>query len=445
MAVDYTNLFENVGEFVQRINEYRTLLSDFDTDFSEIEADLDANGAQNILSGTFEIFENQKSSVLGWIDILKGKVEQLLSDRTTILEQINLPEGTDIQAILRALYRDMVDNTQTVETNTVGTGAITKDCVNSDAGTLMVDTTLDGVNAPATNASANWEYRGVISELADDDTIYAQCILDSESDGVAEGSEVFQLDGRPQRTHPFSIETHGSGSGPQIAVLQGASLLTNLEFEDFDDDTPDGWTVSAGVAGVTILEETSTVHRGDSALEFVGDGATQHSITQVVPAGVFVPGQRYCLGLWIRGDATIAGGALEIMFSGGGYTAASSEKITMNAAALAAATSYTWKHFYITWPDEVDEDNLLLLIQFTSPLTAAKSVFIDGGGIAPVTYFNGANFVIYAGAEKFLRRDRLSTPLSNNDAGVFQTFFRKAFGVQLPSDGSPSQADSLAT
>ena len=41
----YTNLFEVMGEYVQRINDYVTIISDLETDRSQIEAEMQANSA----------------------------------------------------------------------------------------------------------------------------------------------------------------------------------------------------------------------------------------------------------------------------------------------------------------------------------------------------------------------------------------------------------------
>jgi hypothetical protein len=85
-----------------------------------------------------------------------------------------------------------------------------------------------------------------------------------------------------------------------------------------------------------------------------------------------------------------------------------------------------------------------LVIKWTGT-PSAHNIFIDGGGVAPVTYHNGVNFMVYAGTDKFIRNDRFSLTVSNDNNGVFQTFFRKTYGMQLPSTGSPTNADTLAT
>ena len=445
MAVNYTDLFENLGEFVQRINDYVGLYADLDTDFSEIESDLDANGRQDILSGTFEIFEGFKGQVLGWIGSMIGKTTEILTERTSILEELRL-ESTDVQTVLAEMWRDMVAHSETIDRSAVTPGGVTESKTNTNAGTLLVDVTLDGVSNPGNGMQANWYYNGELSELAGAETMYVQCISDSETDGLTEGSEIFRIDGEIQPGSLYGWDGYGSGPGPTLTVLQGASLMTNFEFEDFTvANTPDGWDIDNGSVGTQILKESSTVKRGSAALKFTGNAsAATIKISQTVNAGVFKPRQRYLVGFWMLGQAGTSAGTMTIQFeAASGYTAASSEKISLDSTALAALTTWTFKYFYINWPTQPPDD-MELVIKWTGT-PSAHSVRVDGGGVAPVTYHNGVNFVMYAGSEKFVRNDRFQSAISNNGAGIFQEFFRKAYGVQLPSSGTPSQADSLAT
>lgn len=443
MAVNYTDLFENLGEFVQRVNDFQALYAALDTDFAEIEADLDANAMQDVLSGTFETISGFKGNLLGWIGAMQIKTTQLLVHRETVLEELNI-QSADVRTVLVEMYRDMTANTQHVKRSTVTVGAVTELKTNANAGTLLVNKVLDGVTQPHGSFPAVWEYNGADSELAGtSETIWAQCIRDSESDGATEGGETFQVNGQVAPSSPFSWQAFGSGAGPSLTVLQGASIMSNLEMENFTANIPSGWTLDAGTAGTQVLNETSTIKRGSSALRFTGNASVASiQVSQNAPSS-FKPRKRYYVGFWLRGTAGASAGTFTIQFEGTGYTAASSEKITLNAAAVAALTSYAWHGFYINWPTDVPSD-MELVIKWTGT-PSAHSVYIDGGGVAPVVYHNGVNFVVYAGSEKFLRTDRFSLTVSNDDLGVFQTFFRKSYGVQLPSNAAPSQADTLAT
>ena len=116
----------------------------------------------------------------------------------------------------------------------------------------------------------------------------------------------------------------------------------------------------------------------------------------------------------------------------------------MNSSSLAAATGWTLKHFYINMPNDIPSD-LKLSIDVKSGLTNAKTVIIDQVMVGPVVYNGGVNAVVVMGAGVFRKNDTFSFSLSNNNSGVFQTFFRKGLGLQLPSAASPTIADSLAS
>lgn len=445
MAVDYTNLFENIGEYVQRVNDFIALYAALDTDLSEIESELQSNGRYDILSGQYEKFLGFKQQVLSWASDMRSKVVEILTHRTTVLAQLNLAGNSDLSAVLKELHRAMVDDEESIEACEVTIGAVVEDKENTNAGSVLTSKVLDGYSAPHTSYPANPHYANVDSELSGtSDTIVITCINDSETDSATEGHEKFTYGGKPAQGNAFDWYDYGSGTGSSIQPLQASTIFTNCEFEDFTSNAPTGWDIDAGVAGTHIFEETVNVQRGDSALKFTGDAALASiKISQTMTDRALVPLRRYIVGFWVEGHADITDGTLTIQFEGTGYTAASGEKIEMDDAALAAATAYTFKHFWITMPAEIPDDFELVIKWTGTP--SAHSIYVDGGGVAPAVYYNGIAFAIYAGSEKFLREDRFTFTVTNDNNGVFQTFFRKAFGVQLPSSGAPTQADTLAT
>lgn len=441
---DYDDLFENIGEFIQRVNDFVGLYSALDTDLSEIQAELSGNSRLDVYASLPSTFEGFKSTVHGWIGIMNGKVRELLTHRDDVLEKLALGNQTDVRAVLRELIRDMNDASESVNASSVTIGGITKDAVNTNVGTLLLGKVLDGVSAPAARFAAHPEYNGLDSELAlPADTLYVTCVADNPTSGRAEGQESFQVVGKPTST-PFSHQDGGSGPGPTFQTLNTYSIFSGLEFESFTSDIPDGWTVDAGDPGVHILEETTTVYRGNAALKLVGDGSESSiSLSQELILSRVTPLRRYCLAGWVRGTAGMSAGTLTIQFEGTGYTATSSEKIELDSTALAAQTSYDVEHFYINMPQEIPEDMKLVIKLTGTP--SAHAVYLDGFAFGPVTYHNGIHMAILAGAEKFLLGDRFTFDVTNDDNGVIQAYFRDAFQVQLPSSGTPTIDDSLAT
>lgn len=444
MAVNYTNLFTGVGELVQRTTEYVAIYSTLTSGLSEIETDLESIGRGDIFSGMPDIFDGFRNSILGWIGQINSKANDLLTERQSVLEELHL-NTTDIQGVMAEMIRDMNDNLKTVKANSVTIGAITEDKVNAGAGGLMIDKKLDGVSPPHQTFAANWEYNNVDSELAETEDMFVQCLADSHSDGQAEGSEGFQVFGQVPVADRFSWESFGSGAGPSLTPIQGGSILVNMEMEGFTNDIPDGWTLDAGTAATNVTNSTATFHRGEESLRLIGDAATATiQISQALPISIVQPRKRYVVGFWIKGQAGTSAGTLTIQLEGTGYTAGVSEKISLNSATLAAmGGSFSWQYFYVTMPDSIPDD-MELVIKWTGT-PSAHSVYIDGGGMAAPVWHNGVNFAMYAGSSEFIKNDRWTFAITQNDAGVFQKWFRKALGVQLPSSGAPTISDSLAS
>lgn len=441
MAINYTNLFTLLGKLVKGVNNVKAYYAELDTDRDAIYSVYNAQSKFALVSGLTDEYDGKKQSILSWISAINSRALTTLQDRDMILEQLPLGDSTDITSILREIALDMIDNTESVAKNTVSVSSITKNCVNANAGTIILDTVLDGFNSPANGFSSQRFYADLNSEIALDDSVTMSCVLDSENGGTLDG-EIFRWIGKPRRPSPFHWQDTGSGSGPSFAVLNANSLVSNPDFENFSGDSPSSWTIDAGTAGTHIFKETVNVYRGLAALEFLGN-ASQASIQVSQAVSGLDPLRRYCFAVWIKGTAGTSSGTLTIQFEGTGYTAGASEKISLSAATLAAMTSYTLKSFHVTIPANVPDD-LELVIKWTGT-PSAHSVYIDGAAFGPVQYCNGINGVIVAGSEKFLLGDELKFTIATDDGGVFQSWFRDCFSFQIPSDASPSISDSLAT
>lgn len=117
------------------------------------------------------------------------------------------------------------------------------------------------------------------------------------------------------------------------------------------------------------------------------------------------------------------------------------ERIYLPAAAL--PTTWSLRHFWIVLPDSLPDD-FELVLKWTGTPTNAKSLYIDDAVFKPADYGGGIAVAVVRGAVPFVRDDRFSWDVANDNAGVFQTFFRDVFGFQLPSSASPTIADALA-
>jgi len=443
MAINFTNLFEDVGEFVDRVNEFAGFVTTIGTGLSEIEADLSSNGTYQILDGEEPRHTRYRQQILSWIDQTGGKIQERILDKDTVRDELTLGNVVDFAKVIEAFYAAMVTAGESITANVVSFGGVTATLVNSSSGAYAyLDKVLDGVNPPHTGYPVIASYVDEDSQLALTDSMSLVCIADSETDGLTEGQEQLQWSGKPTAGHNYHWLDYGSGTGPIITPIQAGGLMLNMEFQDFTSNLPDSWDLDAGTVVTHVDDDTSNFKRGDTSLKFTGDAA-QASIQISQTNSSFTPLKRYVVGFWVQGTAGTSSGTLTIQFEGTGYTAGATEKITMNAAALAAATSFVFKQFFVNMPAQIPDDFALVIKWTGTP--SAHSLYINGGGMQEAKYFNGHTLVVTAGSAPILRGDKFTYTVTNDYAGVFQTAFAKLLGFQLPTSGSPTQADSLAT
>ena len=464
MALNYTDLFEDLGELVEAVNSFRAYASTLDTMAGEIYAELAGNARYDVLANIPELYEGYKDQMAGWASQIAAIATARLTHRDTVLDELPVVIGADVTTVLQELYRAMIDDGESVDASTVAIGAVTADVRKSD-GTVLLTTVLDGVSAPVAYgvacpyyaedlgnavgsgryAGEHADYVGTLSELSvASDPMALTCTADSETDGLAEGSELFSWVGELQGVGPYDWRTEGSGQGPSVGVLNGSGFLSNGEFETWTvTDTPDDWTVVTGTVG-THIEQSATAKRGSSALALTGDGSLAAiELTQAVSR--LTPGKRYAVGCWVQGTTGTAAGTLTIAMKGTGYVPGTVEQISMDKDALSAQTTYGVEYFFFNAPWEIPDD-FALSIKLAGTPSASKPVLIDGLALGEVVYHGGIGLAILAGDDPFLRGDRFTFTVTNDAAGIFQEFFRRQYGMQLPSNASGAEtlADSLA-
>jgi hypothetical protein len=448
-AAGYTDLFEDVGKMLKYLNVYRAYAStSLIADHDAIAVVLNTNLRYDILSGLPEQYVGFRDGATGWVNSLASRIERRLMHFDTIINNLPITGVAGIQEVLAELIVDMITEEEDVKACVVTIGAVAADPENAGDATVLTTKILDGYSSPRAGFPPHMSYRGINSQLAvTSETIMLVASTDSKT-GATEGREQWSVAGSTTGSSSFDWRNEGSGNGPTITTGNGAGILTNGGFESFSTaNTPDNWTIGGGVPGTDIFKETSSVKRGISALKFTGDGIVDPLlISQAVSSTQVNTKRSYCVACWVKGTAGIVAGNLLIQFSGTGYTPGVTEKINMDATALAAQTTYGLKSFFVNIPADIPS-NFALEIRITGGLTAAKDVLIDGLVLTPTTWHGGIGIAIVAGATPVIIGDRFSFSVANDNAGVFQTFMRKKFGIQLPSqtDASETQPDSLAT
>lgn len=452
MALDYTDLFEDVGKLVKYYNAFAGDAQALSTDVDAIQVAFADEHQEAAIEGLRDSAEdNWLNEYVGRRETLAGYAANRLADRDSVLVEI-AAISSDLGEVLSKLIEQMTADSESVNASSTVIGTVTANGGNEGDGTVLVTTLLDRATSPGTRAGVSFPshhlYGDLESELTVTETMAVRCTADSFADGQTEGAESFSWEGGIADSQHGVETTEGSGNIGGIQAIHGqvAQFLTNADFELFTTtDTPDGWTLDAGAVTTNIKEATgSNAYHGDSGLNFLGDGATTDiKISQAIAAASLTAGKRYCVTCRVKADASVTNGDLTIQLEGTGYTAGSGEKISIAAGSL--PTSWTLASFFVLLPEELPSDLALAILWDDTP-TSAKNVYIDDIGFGPVNYGGGLGIVAVRGASPFVREDRFTFTVTATE-GVVQKFFRRVFGVQLPSDdgGSETVADSVAT
>ncbi len=438
MAVDYTDLFTEIGKCIEKLNSYQTMAgTTFPADRDEIASTFD-----DFLAGTSKLqglYDAGQRALVSLRTGLANIATLRLQDRETVLNELALISPS-MNELLRALYTKMTADSQTLLASVVTLGTPTAAGTNVGNGKVYVDKLLDGVTAPGRDCISHLGYAGVNSQLCvPSETMTLECIRDSEIDGATEGQEGWSLKGGPNYSK-LSWETEGSGNGPGVTTFNREAILLNKDFENWTSNTPQNWTISSGSAGVTV--DSSTKYRGSKSLKFTGNAALTLSMSQAISR--MQAKKKYLVSVAVKASSVPAAGALSIKFTGTGYTAGGTEEIAIAAGSM--PTSWTLYSFWVVCPASLPSD-WALTVAISGPLSNTVTINLDSFVLAPAVWHGGLSLAVVAGSTPWLRGDKVTWTVANNGAGVFQTFFRRWFGFQLPSAASPGNTidDGLAT
>lgn len=287
------------------------------------------------------------------------------------------------------------------------------------------------------------------------------CTADSFRGQTTAGNEVFQYQGQPVTGNVYNYDwPTGSGetSSHTAASPATGSLLTNGDMETFATlaNVPDSWTVAVGTPGTHILQNTGTYYDGASSVKLPGS-ATLASFYQAVDV---LSSQHYAVGLRYYLSGVPAAGVLTIEMVDASGTVLTDDAGTnlRKQVTLSAAAGTTWLSLsdcFITprsLPSEVR-----FRIRLSTALSTGTDLFVDRAIVAPMrrAYTGGTYLGLLSGRTPWALRDYFTVTGANNRGGAsynatFQALFDRLFnmrqlGLQLPSDASPSLADTLIT
>ncbi len=112
--------------------------------------------------------------------------------------------------------------------------------------------------------------------------------------------------------------------------------------------------------------------------------------------------------------------------------------------------TYAIAYTFFRLPDTVNLTDIYVEVEFVSDAGTTGESLIHKVVCAPATYYNGLGWVWWpphhtaADKSKVPLGHLTSIAVSNNNNGKFQTFFRRAYNIQLPTADSPTVNDALA-
>ncbi len=453
MAVVLVDVFTVVGKFVKTINTWNGYLSALTSAKGDIFTVLEDQDLEDLYVDIPSQFAGFQSAVSSWVDSMIGEVEDVLTDEEYILEFLPI-FSSDVTTVLNAIFDQMLSTTDTIESSVVSLGGSDVDqndftpCISgegtSSAPRVFVTRTLDGVNAPSSLVSAHTSYNNVEGQLSKSGDIYAKVISSSE------GAETLQLFASSPLESSYTADPESAGTGPTITNIEASNIIsTNYDFTSWSTDNPTGWTLAGGVAG-TAWEDQDSIGTGPLRINTAGvtlkqqltlERRTMYVIAAHVRTIAATPGNETDWKLRIE---NVDGGTVHKSFG---------TKLVPDDDADAADV-FNYVYGFYSPSDTVNLSDIYFCLEYDAEDGAGDYGRVHRVVVSPVTYYNGLGFAFwnpYAENEgayttsPLLVNDYGAIVVSNNNNGVFQTFFRKAFNIQLPTADVPTIADTLAT
>jgi hypothetical protein len=411
-TVDYTDLFTKIGGFIKMSNEFLDIQDpQLLGDDQGIDGILDNyEDRRDLVTGAQESYENYALNTEGWISENNDFIIRTLTDTQLAL---NTPTD-DIDQVIDYIIEDMIDKNIVVVGNNV-TGVVT-DGDNIGNGSLFVsvlnvDDELD--ERPKTQ---------IMKVLCESD----------QHTGATEGFEDFSITGWPIE-NPEANKAQGDGTTSDFTTLQTNTAIVNGDFEAWTNDEPDSWTINTGTN--PLVNESSVAYIGDSSMELVGDGVSDIEVGQSI-IDTFAVDSVYGAAVHVVPNVSAGGTILTLLIRGTDI-----DDIVIASADpfdLAQETSDpTWTAIggFFVMPKDPPDD-VEFVIEWSGTPALGDTILVDNLASALATTFGNVNYALTRGDIAFIRDDEFEVEITNDFAGIFQTYFGRFFDKMLPSDQS---------
>lgn len=454
MALNLTNLMTALGENIKKIDIFNTLITSLETYKDDIYTDLAAGGFQDQYSPYPAQFLSMKNSVASWISTLKSNCTNILLDTELVLDELPI-YSFDITSVLNGLYDYMEDNSQTIETSVVTLGGAdvnTAAVASADdalaysyaTGSVIADGNmppvlfctriLDGTSSPGNGVTAHTRYNNQESQLAKTATVYAELISNTTI-----GAETARIYSELPASGSYLATTESPGPGPTLTNPEASNIIsTNAKFNVWVGDSPTGWSMSGTIT--TDYEDASGTGAGPLQINTAGVTASRQ-LTGLSHNKMYFVGARVENGTLGDLDPDIAILRLKTL---------SGTLIGSSATISIESDHYGYVYTFATLTPNINLDDVYVEFEYDTKGHATNLMKVHKIVVAPVTYYNGLGWVWWPGyhlssdTSQVAVGELATMAISNNNNGKFQTFFRKAYNVQLPTADAPTVNDALA-
>jgi len=443
MAINFTDLFTVTGKYVKSLNTLFGFLTQITTGLSDIEEELELKTLNRLTVQLHPVFERMKRDVEIWTDDIIGELRStVITDRAFVRDKLVL-QNLDFDSVMEEIINEM-KNTSVDVFKTLGS---LNDSFVTGKTTIEGRTTikLDGVSPPGKRYPALKHNLDSTSELLPDAFTYKfQCISVSQ-----QGEGTYSWSAFHPETEPYRDQAEAPGISNLFQTSNNTNLLTQTEFEDFVNNDPTGWTVTGGTVGTDYAEYNSTF-RGSKAFVI-----KDQDITIVQDIKGLTPGRGYTASIRTSGNDLLSDhtnlkvGAQtdSLTISVDGFTKNGVAWGENDATLTNDPDGKLWNVVELFFSVPLDANPETTIIKFVMEPFTGDWMIVDEALISPTNYYTGFGLQVFRGIETEipLVNDSGGTQtVTNSNDGVFQTFFRRAFGYLLPTADPSSISDGLA-
>lgn len=432
MAINYSTLGTKLGKLIKKDDSLVTLAkTTLPADLQEIVAAYGSGAtgfttAQNAIEGIHAAYAGLAASVNGMRETIASYAISTLTDYDTVVSEIAGLDTQSLSQVLYALITDFEDNGQSVEKSVVSISSVSAHSRNVGNHTVLLDDVLDSFNSPTNSAVVHHRYLDKKSQFPPPSVLHVfECVSDSYHGGTSEGQESLAWMDQISFTN-YDQLPEGIGRGPNITLQGGQSTPTNPTLSTFTSNVPTGWTLTNGTANINCIPHYAHTYRASACVQLRGDASTP-KVTLRQTLRTISPGRRYCISLRAKTVSTPTSGYLRVKVLGDDWQAMPAELINVQASTI--TTDWTLYHVFFNTPSLSGTPAYMELS--LEDLVDTSSVLVTDLFLMPAVYHGGIAAAAVPGTVPAAVHDQLYATVTNTE-GLFQSFFRRFFNVQLP-------------